>query len=170
MGVPTDARERIFGGPLKVNMARLAKHNQEFYSVLCCLGICSKAPIRPLYTMEDCADLYSSLKGIEVGPAELKNAAERVWNLYKMINVREGFDRKDDLFPPKWFTPMKGEEGQKGIMDYFGTRQLTVQDLQSLLDDYYDECGWDRRRGIPEEQKLKELGLIHALEDIRESK
>jgi aldehyde:ferredoxin oxidoreductase len=148
---------------MKVNMGRLTKHSQEFYSILSCLGICSKAPIGLLYSMEDCAELYSSLKGIEISPADMKKAGERIWNLYKMINAREGFDREDDQFPEKWLTPMKGEAGEKPLMDYFETRQLTAKDLQNLLDDYYDECGWDKQQGVPGQEKLEELSLTETV-------
>jgi aldehyde:ferredoxin oxidoreductase len=167
-GVPPDAMERIFFHPMKMNIARLAKHAQEFYTILSCLGICARGPIPRLYSLDDCAELYSSFKGIEISPVEMKKAGERVWNLYKMINVREGFERKDDLFPEKWLTPIKGEMGEKILMDYFETKNLTREDLQNLLDDYYDECGWDKIRGIPTEEKLKDLGLTQAIGDLRE--
>lgn len=167
-GVPPDAMERIFFHPMRMNIARLTKHAQEFNTLLNCLGICAKGPIGPLYSLDDCAELYSSFKGIEISPAELKKAAERVWNLYKMGNVREGFDRKDDSFPEKWLTPIKGEMGEKILMDYFDTKNLTREDLQNLLDDYYDECRWDKIRGIPTEQKLKDLGLPQTIADLRE--
>lgn len=162
-GVPPEAVERIFSGPMKVNMARLLKHSQEFYSILSCLGICSKAPIGLLYGLEDCAELHASSKGVEMSPAEMKKAGERIWNLYKMINVREGFGRSQDAFPERWLTPMKGETEERPLMDYFETKVLTREDLQGLLDDYYDECGWDRARGEPTPEKLRELGLIEAL-------
>ena len=158
-GIPTDAVKRIFGGPMKVNMARLAKHSQEFYSIMCSLGICSKAPMGPLYSLDDCAELYSSASGVEMSPSDLKQAGERIWNLYKMINVREGFGKADDQFPHKWLIPMKGEKGDRPLMDYFETKHLTMEDLQDLLRDYYDECGWDQETGVPTKGKLEELGL-----------
>jgi aldehyde:ferredoxin oxidoreductase len=161
-GVPQDAMERIFDGPMKVNMARLLKHSQEFYTVLSCLGICSKAPIGLLYSLNDCAELYSSLKGIEISPSEMKTAGERIWNHYKLMNVKAGFRRREDAFPEKWLTPMVGEKGERPLMDYFETRRLNAEDLQNLLDDYYDECGWNKEDGTPTNAKLSELGLQSA--------
>jgi len=35
----------------------------------------------------------------------------------------------------------------------------TAEDLERLLDDYYDERGWDVEKGIPTRKKLVELGL-----------
>jgi aldehyde:ferredoxin oxidoreductase len=162
-GVPPDAQQRIFSGPMKVNIARLTKHSQEFITILNSLGICSLVPVGTLYSLEDCAEIYSSLKGMELSSTEMKKAGERVWNLYKMVNVREGFNRKDDQFPEKWFTPIRGEEGERPLMDYFESKQLTREDLQNLLNDYYDECGWDEVDGIPTREKLDELGLSEIL-------
>ena len=34
-------------------------------------------------------------------------------------------------------------------MDYFNSRNLGKEDLNRLLDDYYDERGWDKQKGIP---------------------
>jgi aldehyde:ferredoxin oxidoreductase len=168
-GVPTEAVQRIFSGPMKVNMARLTKHSQEFYSVLTSLGVCSKAPIGVIYGLADCAELYSGLTGIEMSAAEMKKAGERIWNLYKMLNVREGFNRADDQFPKSWLTPMKGHAGERPLMDYFETRRLSEKDLAQLLEDYYDECGWGSAFGVPTREKLEELGLTQALPVLEKS-
>ena len=44
-------------------------------------------------------------------------------------------------------------------MDYFHTAVLTREDVERLLDDYYEERGWDKRNGIPTPAKLGQLGL-----------
>ena len=96
----------------------------------------------------------------------MKRAGERIWNLYKMINVREGFDRSDDQFPHAWQTPMSGPSGKRPLMDYFETKVLTDKDLKQLLEDYYDECGWDKDTGIPTIEKLEELKIKKASEPL----
>ena len=58
---------------------------------------------------------------------------------------------------------MKGPDGERSLMDYFEDRVLTEEDLRQLLEDYYEECGWDNATGIPARQKLVELGLEMAL-------
>lgn len=158
-GVPEEAMERIFTGTQQLNVGRLTKHSQEFYTVLSCMGICSKAPIGLLYSLGDCAELFSSFTGIELTAVEMKKAAERIWNLYKLINVKEGFGGKDDEFPEKWLIPMKDGEAEKPMMDYFETGCITRESLQNLLKDYYDECGWAQGSGIPTTEKIEELGL-----------
>jgi aldehyde:ferredoxin oxidoreductase len=36
-----------------------------------------------------------------------------------------------------------------------------------MLDDYYDESGWDNRLGIPTGKRLAELGLEDIAEDLQ---
>jgi aldehyde:ferredoxin oxidoreductase len=38
--------------------------------------------------------------------------------------------------------------------------------VNQMLDEYYDLRGWDRN-GIPTEDKLKEMGLLSAAEELK---
>jgi aldehyde:ferredoxin oxidoreductase len=163
LGLTREERERIF--PSKGwNIARLNKHCEDILSVFNCLGICS------LYhtcgsgamTIQLMNELYSAATGIERTTQELKEVGERVWNLFKLINVKEGFSRKDDTWPALWEksteTPARTQSGPLFLKDYYGN-SIQKEELQRLLDDYYDERGWDIDSGIPTSAKLKELDL-----------
>ena len=77
-----------------------------------------------------------------------------------MLNVREGFGRADDeAFPEVWLTPIDTPDRREALTDYHRMRELTREDVLKLLDDYYDERGWDVREGTPGREKLAELGL-----------
>lgn len=52
--------------------------------------------------------------------------------------VREGFGRKDDKAPEAWFEPLVHEGKEYRITDYDGTHTLTREDIERVLDDYYD--------------------------------
>ncbi len=90
---------------------------------------------------------------------DLRIAAERTWNLLKIMNIKEGFSRKDDKFPEEWFKPLKFGENILKFQDFFGETIITPEVANQLLDDYYDERGWDKIRGIPMQEKIKELSL-----------
>ena len=45
------------------------------------------------------------------------------------------------------------------MTDYYRIRELSREDILLLLNDYYDERGWDVEKGIPTREKLIELGL-----------
>jgi aldehyde:ferredoxin oxidoreductase len=112
------------------------------------------------------AGLYSSATGIEVTADDMKKAAERIWNLFKAINVREGFSRKDDRFPPRWLEPMKGPDGEDIPVTTCEGRSVSVDTFNRMLDEYYEERGWDIRKGIPTKEKLTELDLADIAADL----
>jgi len=105
------------------------------------LGICTIFTYQALMFGDDFARLYSAATGNEITASELIKAGERIFNLLKVINVREGFTRKEDKVPETWLRPMKSPEGKIEMMDY------------------YEERGWDIEKGIPTKQKLQELSL-----------
>ena len=112
------------------------------------------------YDINIISGLVQAVTGIELKPAELLKVGERVWNLYKAINVNAGFGRKDDKPPEIWFKEPFTKDGvEHYIHDYHDTRTLTKEDVDRLIDDYYNERGWDSKTGIPSSEKLKEMGL-----------
>ena len=82
--------------------------------------------------------------------------AERIYNIERAFNIREGFGRKDDSLPQRMLT----EELQKGAAN--GQR---VRKQDAFMHQYYDLRGWDRN-GIPTQKKLQELGLGDLVKDI----
>jgi aldehyde:ferredoxin oxidoreductase len=79
----------------------------------------------------------------------LVEAGERLTNLERMYNIREGLSRKDDLLPERFrFEPLP-EGPAKG----------SVIEEDQILDEYYEERGWDKETGIPLDSTLKRLKL-----------
>lgn len=158
IGVPEEAMERIFD-PSGFNVARFTRYLEDWYSVFNIVGICSRHAVAMHYNAERLVELVSAATGVEISPTELLKAGERIWNMERIVNIREGFWRKDDSLPQRWFEPIKVGEMEMGLMDYYRQRSLTREDMEKLLDDYYKERGWDVEKGIPTEEKLAELGL-----------
>lgn len=167
MGFPESSMEKIFVEP-GFDTARLLAHYENWATVLNSLGICFRMQSSRLFNIDVCADLYSSATGVETSPEELREAAERAYNLYKMLNVREGFDRKDDAFPRKWFKPLKRLDGgePRMAMDYFRKGRILPEDVKGILDNYYDEKGWDIKTGVPTSEKLNQLKLEELINDL----
>jgi len=158
IGVPDEAMRRIFG-PASLNVGRLTKHAEDWYSLFNCLGLCHRVYISRFHSIEGLVEFYSAITGIETTAAELLKAAERAWNMSRLLNVRAGFGRKDDGPPRGWFTPPAGGDREYPLRDYFGTASFKREDVERALDDYYDERGWDKKSGAPAPEKLNELGL-----------
>lgn len=91
--------------------------------------------------------------GIPFTAQQVQQIGERVNNIARLFNIREGFTRQDDTLPQRLMTePLKVKAGAS-------VGQLISQnDLDEMLNEYYSERGWDMN-GTPTKVKLKELGL-----------
>ena len=166
MGVPNSAIGRLFTPPLKemvINVGRLTRYSEDWYTVLTSLGLCARAQINRFYGLELVTDIYKAVTGFDIQSEELREAAERTWNLLKILNVKEGFSRKDDKFPEAWFKPLRFGENILNFQDFFGETIITPEVANQLLNNYYNERGWDKIDGIPMQSKLKELDLENYL-------
>jgi len=159
VGVTEETIERIFT-PASFNPGRLTKHAEDWFSLFNCLGQCHRLYVNRFFNAATVAELYQAVTGIETTPADLLKGAERAWNLYKVLNVRAGLGRKDDCAPEVWFQSLRSKDGSEyHLMDYFKSTTLDREDVEKLVEDYYDERGWDQKTGIPTRKKLTELGL-----------
>jgi len=157
-GIPDEAIKRIYTED-SFNVGRMAKHGEDFFHLFDMFGQCHRLYISRFYSMDILAELYTAVTGMEVTPADLKKTSERAWNLWKLLNCNAGFGRKDDEPPAIWFQPLKAPDAEYRLKDYFLKKELTREDVDRLLDDYYDEHGWDKQTSCPTPGKLKELGL-----------
>ena len=111
-----------------------------------------------LVDVKELKDMLCAATGIEEFNDEeyLRRAGERIWNIERCFNVREGFGRKDDYLPSRLLTeplecgPIKGH----------------VVEMDQLLDDYYQARGWDRATGYPKREKLESLGLKAVADEL----
>ncbi|HWI54247.1 MAG TPA: aldehyde ferredoxin oxidoreductase family protein [Desulfobacteria bacterium] len=94
------------------------------------------------------ARLLSAVTGSQYQPQDLHVMGERIWNLERLYNLREGFTVSDDTLPERLLKePVK--KGPSGGH---------VVNLSTMLTDYYRFRGWDSL-GVPVSRKLAELGL-----------
>lgn len=155
--------DRTFGKN-DFNTGRLTKHAEDAECVYWALGTCvtwsSGTP--QIYTLKKLAELYTAVTGIEVSAEELKRDGERIWNVGKLLSTREGLTRSNDQLPGLWANtiaePARILPDENYLKDYFG-QPVTYADFEAMLDDYYDEHGWDIRKGVPTKDRLIELGL-----------
>jgi aldehyde:ferredoxin oxidoreductase len=105
--------------------------------------------------------LLAAARGIDnfKDEAYLANVGDRMFNLERAFNIRQGLGRKDDYLPKRIRTE------QLHTRDAQGEGQI-VSHNDEFLDKYYSLRGWTRE-GVPTEQKLKELGLEFVIKDIK---
>jgi len=81
----------------------------------------------------------------------LFHVGEKIVNLERVFNVREGFRREHDTLPQRILSEPLHTRGAPG-------EGQIVRHLDKFLDRYYEIRGWTPE-GIPSTQKLNELGL-----------
>lgn len=156
-------QRRLFNSKDQVNMARLTRHTEDFYIAYSSLGICMRHNITPFYSMSRLAELYSTVTGINMSEVGLKDASERVWNIWKLSNMKNGYCRKDDQFPTRWNEGLIDRSGDKTtkilLEDIYGNDLTNEKRISKFIDDYYSERGWSEELGVPLPEKLKNIGL-----------
>jgi aldehyde:ferredoxin oxidoreductase len=156
------APQEVFGAPVPRVVDRFAvegkgeltKWNQDITALLETGILCSFVPSMGMLPPELYGKLLASATGITdfADASNLWRIGERIFNLERMFNVREGFGKKDDAFPPRLTRdPMPA-----------GPSAGQVFEAEKLLADYYRARGWDLNTGIPTTKKLNELGLDFA--------
>jgi aldehyde:ferredoxin oxidoreductase len=130
--------ERLFTDS-SFNLGRLARHAEDFFGVFNMLGQCHRLYISRFYSMDTLADLYSAVTGIQVKAADLKQSSGVMWKMWQDLNTSAGFTRAHDAPPDIWFKPLRGPGREYDLYDYFLKRQLTREDIEGYLEEYYSE-------------------------------
>jgi aldehyde:ferredoxin oxidoreductase len=94
------------------------------------------------------ARVLSAVTGIKYATGDMIKVGERIWNLERLYNLREGFTRKDDTLPARLLNETPKD----------GPSQGWVVHLEPMLKEYYRGRGWDEN-GVPTKKKLTELKL-----------
>lgn len=115
------------------------------------LGVC-KFHMYAGLTIDHMADMLTSLTGRPIPGADLLLVGERVANLQRLFNIREGFSRKDDMLPDR-------VKAIPSFGKYSDEPDCAIQDYEGMLTEYYEARGWNPETGEPDESKLNELGL-----------
>lgn len=137
-------------GPKKV---RLFVYMSSLWSMWNCGSICNFAfAPRSITTLNELVNLVKGITGWETSLWELMKVGERAINMARVFNVREGFTRKDDTLPDRFFQPLEGEGPLKG---YHIDRKV----FEEALDLYYAMMGWNPEKASPELSKLIELDI-----------
>jgi aldehyde:ferredoxin oxidoreductase len=109
-------------------------------------------------TPSELAEFLSAATGRACGSDDVELVGERIWNLIRLYNLREGITRQDDDLPYR----IREEELQDPPAE---GRKLSRLDLDRMLDEYYRLRGWGAV-GVPGASKLAELGLAKEGQDL----
>lgn len=163
------ASQDIFGVPFPEPVDRLdpkgkgriVKWNQDHKAVCADSATMCNFMMDSAFTegpAKNTADMVNAVSGFDFTADEILKVGERISNIARAFNVREGFDRKDDTFPDRILNDTIKEGGSKG-------QNILQAGLDLMLNEYYSERGWNLK-GIPTKEKLIELGLENVIKDF----
>ncbi len=136
----------------------LCKINQDKVALFETGVVCIFPMMFRLIDFESLAKMLYAVTGIE----EFKDVdyitrvGERIVNLERAFNVREGFGRSDDELPLRFLEEKQAEGPITG----------QVVELEPMLEEYYRVRGWDPATGIPTRERLELLDLNDIAEQL----
>jgi len=101
------------------------------------------------FSMTDLLDTWNAATGLNWSMDEFRKAGERIFNLNKLLNIRYGKTKADDLAFPKRLMEPKPDGAAAGVIP---------EGIDQVVEEYYEKRGWDSE-GVPTKEKLAELGL-----------
>ncbi len=163
-----EVKNEIYGVPPSLDsstytperIALMTKWYEDLSLLRDSLGVClfathTTSAIGPTY----CSRLASSYLGSDFSPEEMMEVGERITNVAKAYNIREGVTRSDDDFPSRFYLEPLKDGSDRGPT-------LSRGYMNDLLEAYYEIRGWNRKTGNPTREKLQELGLESVAKDM----
>lgn len=133
----------------------IVKDQEDLFALVDSVIMCKYGTMwPPMYYFDFIAKLLYPLTGIkEFGDIKyLRLTAERIANLKRCYNLREGVGKESEVLPRRFtHEPMPT-----------GPAKGQVCNLEPMLREYYESRGWDYESGLPYEETLERLGLNYV--------
>jgi len=148
-----DVKGKVNRFVIEKGRGKIVMGEEDVYNIIDSLILCKFSRGTYYDGLDDMAKYYTLATGIEVSAEDLRKAGERINNLARLFNIREGVGTREfDTLPPKIMNvPIPDEGVAKGAV-------VNKEEFELGLDDYYAVRGWTRE-GIPTMEKLNELDL-----------
>jgi aldehyde:ferredoxin oxidoreductase len=145
--------------PLSANPeeAQVLIDMEDALTVFDAIGGCKFMGI--LLTAEDIVGLISSATGWDFSVADFRLSGERIYNLTRALNAREGVLRSADILPARLTQDPLPAGPAEGML-------IESETLEELKDAYYEKRGWDPVLGLPSADKLRQLALDDLIADV----
>lgn len=135
---------------------RLVKWCEEQRALADSLEMCKFVTRTVLMPPKWATRFFNVVTGLNFSPGQMMKTGERIINVERAFNVRQGLVRKDDTLSNRFLKePIPA-----------GVAKGEVLRLEPMLDEYYEARGWDLKTGIPSKTRLKTLGLAAIANDL----
>lgn len=135
----------------EVGKGKLTKENEDLTALVDSTGLCAFPHQLGVISNDQIAKLLYSVTGIsEFEDLDyLLKVGERIFNVERLFNLREGFTYKDDILPERFLLSPMPTGNSKGQLVH----------LEPMIKEYYESRGWTEK-GVPKTSTLKKLCLI----------
>jgi aldehyde:ferredoxin oxidoreductase len=110
------------------------------------------------WTLDQQVEILRAVTGWSYTTYEALKLGERVATLGRMFNLREGLTAAQDTLPKRLFKPTRAGALKDGGVD--------PEKMQHAIRNFYGMMGWDSETGIPTHEKLMELRIDWAEDEI----
>ena len=148
-----DVKGKVNRFKIEAGRGKMIADESKMYNIIDSLIVCKFSRGTYYDGWKDLANYYTLATGIPMTVEEMAMAGDRIENLARLFNIREGKGtRKNDTLPWKIENvPVPDEGPAKGVV-------VSEEEFQLGLDDYYAARGWTAD-GVPTVEKLNSLGL-----------
>ncbi|MFB3887905.1 MAG: aldehyde ferredoxin oxidoreductase family protein [Candidatus Bathyarchaeia archaeon] len=148
-----DVKGKVNRFKIEKGRGKMITDESYMYNIIDSLIVCKFSRGTYYDGWKDLTNYYTLATGIPITPEEMIADGDRIENLAKLFNLREGKGtRKYDDVPYKIkHFPVPDDGPAKGVF-------VSDDEMQIGLDDYYASRGWTPQ-GIPTLERLQKLGL-----------
>ena len=160
--LPEDLLLEIYGAPISSDYtsyngkSHMVWWQELLYAVTDAIGICKYQTVflavhAPKW--DEFSKLILLVSGINYTKSQLMEVGERIYTVERMFNNREGFSRKDDNLPERYF-----KEATPIGLPIVRHKKIDREKFEKMLDEYYNLHGWDKN-GVPTKETLQKLEI-----------
>ncbi len=163
-GLPEELLEEVYGGHVASDYNsydgkdRMVWWQELLYAVTDSIGVCKFQTVfcavhAPQW--KEFSNLINLTTGLNFSKNQLMEIGERIYTIERLFNSREGFSRKDDNLPERYF-----KEPTTLGLSAARNKKISMEKFNKMLDGYYKLHSWDSN-GVPTRESLKKLDLDH---------
>ncbi len=134
------------------DIVSMEKWSEDIITVFNAIGICIRPPSLQALGPYSIAQMLKAAVGWDINAEEVMQGGERIFNLQRIYNLREGEKREDSVFPKRFYQERFPDGPAQGMI-------IDKESVDQMLEDYYEKRGWNRADGVPTKEKVTELGL-----------
>ena len=142
---------------------KFAKDTQDMNVIGDAMVLCRRitGPLYGVYINDGVTNIINMVTGHNYDTNEITQVAERIYATERLFNTREGCTREHDVLPKRTMTEPIPEGPCAGMY-------VSADELDTMLDEYYQCRGWDPQLACPTQETLDKLEIDVDLEKIIE--